>query len=84
MPPFERVVDLLQPQRLGAAGDAVVECPEVNALLAQLALCGLMSVQARPCGVGKIPGELDEQWTEVLVDDVEVGNQDGYNSRTSA
>ena len=32
----------------------------------------LLAVQTCPRGVGKIPRELDEQWTEILVDDVEV------------
>ena len=68
----ELAADRLQPLRVGAAEQAVVECLEGDALPPQLALDVLVPVEAQLGVVGEVGAELDEQRAEVLVAHVEV------------
>ena len=68
----EFVEDLLQAHRIGTGQYPVVERLKGDPLLGQLPLGVLMAVEADPCGVGEVGGELDEQGAEVLVHQVEV------------
>jgi len=63
----EFVEDLLQAHRVGTGQHPVVQRLEGVPFLGQLPLGVLMAVEADPCGVGEVGGELDEQRSEVLV-----------------
>jgi len=64
----EAVADPLQPARVGAAEDAIVEGLEGDPLLGQLPLGILVAVDAELGVVGEIGAELEEERPEVLVD----------------
>ena len=66
------IEDLLRAGGIGAGEQPVVQGLEGNALFGQLPLDVLMAVETDPRGVGEVGAELDEQGTEVLIDQVEV------------
>src|SRR5882672_6059244 len=69
---IELIGDRLHLLRIGAFGNAVVECREGNVTFCKLALEVLVSIEAELAVAGEVRGELDEERSEVPVDAVEV------------
>ena len=63
---------MLQTGRIGTAEHPIVQRLEGDSLLGQLPLGILMAIEAYPCRVGEIGGELDKERPEVIIDQVEV------------
>src|SRR4029453_6429826 len=66
------VADALQPARVIAGGEPVVQRGEPDAGLGRLPLGVLIAVDTQPCGVRKVRAELEEERPEVGVYRVDV------------